>query len=211
MSYEIIYKPLAYNNPGTVIVPIGGVVHDTENPGDSDESEYNYFNEENRQASAHAFIDADSITQCIPWNHKAWHAGPTANSNRIGIEMCYTTDSGKFQEIWKRATWLWAWLFINVIKQPVNADTLMSHNDVSNKWHETDHTDPIAYFAKFGKTMDDFRYAVQEQIAAMSIPKWKVEGARYLFDSGYTTSLHDPLEIVDVGTLGRMFQNKNID
>lgn len=211
MPYEIIYKPLSYNNPGTIITPIGGVVHDTDEPGDTAQSEWEYFNSANRSASAHAFVDWDQIIQAIPWTHKAWHAGATANNNRIGIEMCYTTDYRKFQEIWNRSIWLWAWLFVNVIKQPVNSETLMSHAEVSAKYKETDHTDPVSYFAKFGKTMADFRYAVQVQVSAMSIPKWKVEGARYLFDSGYTTSLHDPLETVDVGTLGRMFKNKNID
>ncbi|HEX9063212.1 MAG TPA: peptidoglycan recognition family protein [Clostridia bacterium] len=211
MPYEIIYKPLAYNNPVTIISPVGGVAHDTESPGDSDESEYAFFNGGNRSASAHAFVDADSITQCIPWNHKAWHAGPTANSNRIGIEMCYTTDPAKFQEIWKRTTWLWAWLFVNVIKQPLNSDTLMSHNDVSNKWHETDHTDPVGYFARFGKTMAEFRHDIQVQIDMMLVPQWKVEGAKYLLDEGYTTSLHNPLEVVDIGTLGKMLeQNKSV-
>ncbi len=209
MPYEIIYKPLSYNNPGTIITPIGGVIHDTDEPGDTAQSEWEYFNSGNRSASAHAFVDWYQIIQGIPWNHRAWHAGATANSNRIGIEMCYTTDLDKFQEIWKRTAWLWAWLFVNIIKQPVNNDTLMSHAEVSAKWKETDHTDPIAYFARFGKTVDDFRHDVQLQVSAMSIPQWKAEGAQYLLNAGYTTSLHNALEVVDIGTLGRMLQNKN--
>lgn len=168
MKYEIVYRPLSYNNPGTPMESIvGGVAHDTECPGDTDTSEYNYFNETKRGASAHAFVDWDSITQCIPWTNVAWHAGPSANKNRIGVEMCYTNDLGKFAEIWKRTTWLWAYLFVNVIKKPLNSETLMSHAEVSERWKETDHTDPIAYFAKFGKTMGDFRHDIQVQIDLM--------------------------------------------
>jgi len=32
----------------------------------------------------------------------------------------------------------------------------MSHNDVSKKWGETTHTDPVGYFANWGYSMDQF-------------------------------------------------------
>jgi hypothetical protein len=38
----------------------------------------------------------------------------------------------------------------------------MSHDEVSKRWHETNHTDPVAYFAQYGKTVDAFRREVQE-------------------------------------------------
>jgi peptidoglycan hydrolase-like protein with peptidoglycan-binding domain len=43
----------------------------------------------------------------------------------------------------------------------------MSHAEVSQKWGETNHSDPIAYFAKFGKTVDMFREEVQSEINSM--------------------------------------------
>jgi hypothetical protein len=43
----------------------------------------------------------------------------------------------------------------------------MSHAEVSNKWHETDHQDPIAFFNEYGKTVDQFRNEVQAQINIM--------------------------------------------
>jgi N-acetylmuramoyl-L-alanine amidase CwlA len=162
--YPIVKKLIKFNNPETPIQVKGIVVHETANPGDSDEMEQAYFNGGDRQASAHAFIDQDSITQCIEWDNKAWHAGPIANGNYIGIELCHTSDAAKFAEIWKRGTWLFAFLLTkhNILK--VTADTVMSHAEVSNRWHETDHQDPVSYFASFGKTVDMFRSDVQTEV-----------------------------------------------
>lgn len=167
MAYTIKQRFISKNRPGTRINPIGTVVHETATPGASDEDEFRYFDNGagGRKASVHAFVDYDSITQIIPWNEKAWHAGHTANNNYIGIELCNYNDAEKFQEIWKRAVWLFAWLHINVIKQTtINKTTLMSHSEVSKKWGETNHSDPDGYFAKFGKTVDMFRQEVQEEI-----------------------------------------------
>ena len=38
----------------------------------------------------HAFIDANdgTIYQTLPWDHRGWHAGGSANNTHIGIEMC---------------------------------------------------------------------------------------------------------------------------
>ena len=214
MGYDIIKKILQYNNPGTSITPIGGIIHETANPGDSAESEYEYFNSADRQASAHAFVDDKSIIQTIEWTNKAWHAGQTANNSYIGIELCHTTDPDKFNEIWNRGVWLWAYVFVNVLKiTNVTKDNLMSHAEASAKWRETDHQDPISYFATFGKTVDDFRYAVQQEINSMITPPkpvrpfpnsadWKYDGVKFLQDSGLTNDLHDPEEKLDMGTLG---------
>ncbi|MDP4174149.1 MAG: N-acetylmuramoyl-L-alanine amidase [Bacteroidota bacterium] len=173
MSYEIIQRYISKNRSYLPLVARGTVVHETASPGDSDESEFNYFNAGagGRSASAHAFIDNDSITNTVPWNEQAWHAGPTANHNFIGIELCNTLDPSKFQEIWNRAVWLFAYVHVNVIKvTAITKETLMSHAEVSAKWGETNHTDPVAYFANHGKTVDMFRAEVQEAINIMLNP-----------------------------------------
>lgn len=167
MAYTITQRFISKNRPGTRLNAIGTVLHETATPGASDEDEFRYFNSGagGRKASVHAFVDYDSITQTIPWNEVAWHAGSTANKNYIGIELCNYNDAAKFNEIWERAVWLFAWVHINVIKQTtINNTTLMSHAEVSQKWRETDHTDPIGYFAKYGKTVDMFRNDVQKEI-----------------------------------------------
>lgn len=147
---------------------MGSVAHEIADSGATDENEQQFFNNTYRGASAHAFVDCDSITQTIPWNEHAWHAGPTANKTRIGIELCHYDDEARFNEVWKRAVWLFAWVHANIIKQTsITIDNLMSHAEVSNKWGETTHQDPIAYFSQFAKTVDDYRAAVQEEINNM--------------------------------------------
>lgn len=168
MDYKVEQKFISMNRSNVNFNAVGTVVHETSDPGATDENEYNYFNTGNRGASAHAFVDKDSITQTIPWKEKAWHAGPTANSKFIGIELCHFDDAASFAEVWKRAVWLFAYVHSYIIMKPlITKDNLMSHAEVSQRWHETDHRDPISYFGEFGKSVDDFRNEVQSEINIM--------------------------------------------
>jgi N-acetylmuramoyl-L-alanine amidase CwlA len=173
-EYSIIKKHIAYNhNHGQYIKPVGVVLHSTATPGATDEAEYKYFNSANRSASAHTFIDWDSITELVyvePGKvERAWHAGKTANDSYIGVELCEPSgnslDSSAFNEVWDRAVWYFAHLFIDILGvTAVTKDRLMSHAEVSAKWKESNHQDPVAYFKKYGRTVDDFRLAVQKRI-----------------------------------------------
>jgi N-acetylmuramoyl-L-alanine amidase len=170
MSYPIIEKFIHKNRPYTPLNARGGVIHETANLNDSDEMEQQYFDTQQVNASAHAFVDADSITQCVPWDEVSWHAGRTANRQFWGIELCNTTNVEKFKQIWDRGTWLYAYLFTNVCIPPIHTvsrQNLMSHAEVSVAWRETDHMDPISYFSRFGKTVDNFRFDVQAKINNM--------------------------------------------
>lgn len=75
------------------------VIHDTGNVTDSDEGNANYFDTGSRQASAHYFVDDDSITQIVKDDDGAWHCGDGAgkygitNRNSIAIEMCRVNNS----------------------------------------------------------------------------------------------------------------------
>lgn len=169
MSYEIKQQFIKLNHGGLFTGPKGIVLHETANPGGTAQQHFKYFNSEDRHASAHVFVDWTEIVQLVPWNERAWHAGTTANYMFLGIELCRPAshDTAKFQQVWNRGTWLAAWLFINVLKvNKVTKDNLMSHAEVSLKWKETDHTDPIAYFDEYDKTVDLFRNEVQRLIDA---------------------------------------------
>lgn len=165
--YEIFKDYLRFNRPECPLNAEGAVIHNTGSLGDTDENEVSYFNGGYRGASPHAFLDWDSIRNTIPWNEKAWHAGPTANAKYWGVEMCTTSCPDKFSEIWDRATWLIAYLFFNVANPQilvVTPENLKSHKQVSEEYKETDHVDPDGYFAQFCKTVDDFRCDVQTKI-----------------------------------------------
>lgn len=83
------------------------VIHYTGNNGDTDENNGKYFANNIVQASAHYFVDSDSITQSVPDNHVAWSVGgkkynnsggklygKCTNSNSISIELCDDIKNG---------------------------------------------------------------------------------------------------------------------
>lgn len=59
------------------------VIHYTANDGDSDESNANYFKNNIVKASAHYFIDNDSITQSVPDLKVAYSVGGSKYSNSV--------------------------------------------------------------------------------------------------------------------------------
>lgn len=89
------------------------VWHYTANDGDSDESNARYFKTANRKASAHYFVDDDSVTISVPDTYVAWSVGGSrysnykttggaslykicTNTNSISIELCDTNKNGKY-------------------------------------------------------------------------------------------------------------------
>jgi len=164
--YSVDEQLISINRSFTPFIPQGMVVHCTDNYGDSAQVERNAFNTHPEfKASAHAFIDPISIIQTVPVDEKAWHAGRTANARFLGVELCMAKNASEFQEIWKRAVWLFAVWMVNAVgTTTVTSDNLLSHAEVSERFGETDHMDPVEYFAKYGKTVDMFRAEVQAAI-----------------------------------------------
>lgn len=87
------------------------VIHYTANDGDTDEANARYFQSAGRNASAHYFVDDDSVTRSVPDNYVAWHCGgkkypscatsgggtfygKCTNTNSIGVELCDCRRNG---------------------------------------------------------------------------------------------------------------------
>lgn len=87
------------------------VIHYTSNDGDSDEGNGNYFEDHIVKASAHYFVDGDSVTQSVPDDYVAFAVGGNkysdcnktgggklygqcTNSNSISIELCDEVRNG---------------------------------------------------------------------------------------------------------------------
>lgn len=66
------------------------VIHYTANDGDTDEGNGNYFKNHIVKASAHYFVDDDSVTQSVPDNYVAWSVGGSKYSN------CNVTGGGRY-------------------------------------------------------------------------------------------------------------------
>ena len=87
------------------------VIHYTANDGDTDENNAKYFKNNVVEASAHYFVDDDSVTQSVPDNYVAWSVGgkkysdcdktgggkyykKITNTNSLSIEICDDIKNG---------------------------------------------------------------------------------------------------------------------
>lgn len=116
------------------------VLHYTANDGDTDEGNGNYFANNIVKASAHYFVDDDSVTQAVPDNYIAYHCGATKykhktcrNANSIGIELCDDVKNGKIYPSAKtieNALWLTNTL---MKKYNIPQSNVIRHYDVTGK------------------------------------------------------------------------------
>ena len=167
---EFIQKFIRQNRPKTPLTPQGVVIHETGNTKGADaEAHFKYWDGNSvAKSSAHVVLDNKKIIQLIPYTERAWHAGKTANGKYIGIEICRLVpfDKAEFDAEWEAAVGLTAAIFRDVLGVfHIDEDNLLSHREVSDRWKETDHTDPDGYFAQGGKSMDDFRREVAERLS----------------------------------------------
>lgn len=160
-------KFLTQNRKWTKLTPRGLTLHDTATPGATAMDEYNYFNKAYRGAGAHGFVDWDMYIQTIPYDERANHAGGTANSRYIGIEMCvpYRHDVEKFTKVYNNTVLIFAELCITYGFNPTK--DINTHHECTLKYKDTDHVDPTDYLAEYGKNADMFRKDVANKIAEL--------------------------------------------
>lgn len=170
---------------GRKINPSGIMVHSTATPGIMAEAWFDRWNrsykagETTRQVSVHAFLDDKGVWQYLPWNHRAWHAGGTANNTHIGFEICEpkghsyagggamvnynpAKNEAYFRAIWKNAVELCAMLCTMYRIDPMN---IIGHYEGARKGIASNHADPGQWFPKHGESMDSFRMAVKQRLA----------------------------------------------
>ena len=123
------------------------VIHYTANDGDTDEGNGNYFANNVVGASAHYFVDDDSITQAVPDNRVAWsvggnkypntkgatYYGKCTNNNSISVELCDTKKNGVYdftEATLKNAADL---VMLLMKKYSVPIERVVRHYDVTGK------------------------------------------------------------------------------
>ena len=116
------------------------VIHYTGNDGDTDENNGKYFKNNIVQASAHYFVDDDSITQSVPDNYIAWHCGATKykhaycrNANSIGVELCDDVKNGTIYPSEKTIANALELVEHLMRKYNIPKDNVIRHYDVSGK------------------------------------------------------------------------------
>lgn len=185
-----LHKLLLTNNAcykvGRTITPKGIMVHSTgaNNPnlkryiGPDDgllgKNQYNnHWNQDKpdgRQVCVHGFIgklaDGSIATyQTLPWNHRGWHAGGSANDTHIGFEICEDglADTAYFSTVYKEAVELCVYL----CKQyGLTEKNIICHSEGAKLGIASNHSDVMHWFPKHGKSMDSFRSEVRKILAA---------------------------------------------
>lgn len=127
---------------------------------------WNSYRPGGRQVCVHAFIgklnDGSIATyQTLPWNHRGWHAGGTANNTHIGFEICEDglNDSAYFNKVYKEAVELCAYL---CKEYNLTEKDIICHSEGHKKGIASNHGDVMHWFPKHGKSMDTFRADVKK-------------------------------------------------
>lgn len=123
-----------------------------------------------KQVCVHGFIGklADGTVatyQTLPWNHRGWHAGGSANNTHIGFEICEDglTDATYFNAVYKEAVELCAFL---CNEYGLTEKDIICHSEGYKKGIASNHGDVMHWFPRHGKSMDTFRSDVAKLLKA---------------------------------------------
>ncbi|POZ59242.1 N-acetylmuramoyl-L-alanine amidase domain protein [Dehalococcoides mccartyi] len=184
--HKLILTNNACYKAGKTITPKGIMVHSTgaNNPnlkryvgpddGSLGKNQYNnHWNQDKpggRQVCVHAFIgklaDGSIATyQTLPWNHRGWHAGSSANDTHISFEICEDglTDASYFSAVYNEAVELCVYL----CKQyGLTEKDIICHSEGYKLGIASNHGDVMHWFPKHGKSMDTFRADVKSGLVS---------------------------------------------
>ena len=188
---KLIFTNNACYKAGRKIKPKGIMVHSTgaNNPnlrryvGPDDgllgKNQYNnHWNQDKpdgRQVCAHAFIGklangTIATYQTLPWNHRGWHAGGTANDTHISFEICEDglIDASYFNKVYKEAVELCVFL---CKEYNLTEKNIICHSEGHRLGIANNHADVMHWFPKHKKSMDTFRADVKALLNPEPIPK----------------------------------------
>ena len=129
---------------------------------------WNTYHPGGREVCVHGFIGklADGTVatyQTLPWDHRGWHAGGSANNTHIGFEICEDglTDHTYFEKVYQEAVELCVYL---CKEYGLTEKDIICHSEGYRKGIASNHGDVMHWFPKHGKSMDTFRAAVKERL-----------------------------------------------
>ncbi len=193
---EITKKILTVNpcyKAGKTIKVKGLMLHSVGCPQPSAMAFVKSWNTASSKVCVHGFIDGNTgeVYQTLPWNHRGWHCGSTANGTHIGIEMCEPdcikyTSGAKFtcsdkesakaviERTYKSAVELFAHLCTEFALNPLADGVILSHSEGYSKGWASNHADPEHLWKglKLPYTMGGFRKDVK---AAMNPTIYRVQ------------------------------------
>ena len=181
--YQQILTQNGCYKAGRTITPKGVMVHSTGSnnprvsryvPGDEVigyNTNGNHWNRSGLTKCVHAFIGKFSdgsigTVQTLPWNHRGWHAGGAANTTHISFEICEDNleDAGYFQAAYREAVELTAYLCREYGLDPLADGVVICHQEGYRRGVASNHADVLHWFPIHGKSMDDFRADVAQEM-----------------------------------------------
>lgn len=172
------------------------VIHYTANDGDTDEGNGNYFANNIVGASAHYFVDDDSITRSVPYDYIAWAVGGSkykytkggkfygkcTNANSISIEFCDTKKNGVYD--FTEATMKNAADLVKLLMKKYNVpvERVIRHYDVTGKVCPKPFVDDEKAWETFKERLADNMEKRYNKIS--ELPTWAKPTIQKLVDSG---------------------------
>ena len=197
---------------GRTIVPRGIMVHSTGVAQPDPEVFLRAWNRPGVEACAHAFVHRDGVIQTLPWNWRGWHAGAprgdgiSANNTHISFEILepagHTYQGGTmvdynpaknaayFDAVYRNAVELTAMLCARYGLNPLEAGVVVDHAEGCALGIASNHADVGHWFPRHGKSMDQFRAAMEalhaehaaQPFSAWAEDVWRAASAGGLFD-----------------------------
>lgn len=131
---------------------------------------WNTYHPGGREVCVHGFIgklaDGSVATyQVLPWDHRGWHAGGSANNTHISFEICEDglADGTYFKKVYQEAVELCAYL---CKLYGLTEKDIICHSEGYKRGIASNHGDVMHWFPKHGKSMDTFRAAVKALLDA---------------------------------------------
>lgn len=175
------------------------VIHYTGNDGDHDEGNASYFKNNVVNASAHFFVDDDSITLSVPELFTAWAVGGTkwkdcaatgggtmygkiTNANSISVEMCDTKKDGRFQASEKTMENTATLVKSLIKKYNIDINNVYRHFDVTGKHCPSYFMNQAAWSAFKNRLKESD--PVENYKTLDDIPSWAKETVKKLIAHG---------------------------
>ena len=137
---------------------------------------WNQSKPDGRSVCVHAFIgkldNGDIATyQTLPFDVKAWHCGGTGNNGYISFEICEDNlqDKVYFEKVYQEAVEFCIYLCRQYNLNPKT--DIICHAEGYKMGIASNHSDVFHWFSRFGKTMDDFRKDVQNNLEQKEVQK----------------------------------------
>ena len=164
------------------------VYHYTANKNDTARDNGEYFSREIVGASAHYFVDDDTIVRSVPEEYVAWHCGDRIyhhdqcrNDNSIGIEICCKYENGEYKfspAALENAKKLGRQL---MKKYNIPLENVLRHWDVTHK------NCPAPFTGKNKAAWETFKGGLIVYETIMNVPDWAKPTVQKLIDKGVLT------------------------